>query len=142
MSSPPGVLGHHSALRIVILSQVTHHSAIFPPSTRNTAPKSNVAFRPEGGNEPMGPSCVPSYVVHAATRSPSADGIGKDKRILPKEFLDLRLDAWCRLAVADEARRNQIIERVGLTAVPRVKETPDHGLVLLDRCTHGEGTSL
>ena len=74
------------------------------------------------------------------------DGIGKDKRILPKEFLDLiktsRLDAWCRLAVADDARRNQIIERVGLTAVPRVKETPDHGLVLLDRCTHGEGTSL
>jgi len=34
-----------------MLSQVTHHSAIFGP---------------------IGPCCVPSYVVHTATRSPSA----------------------------------------------------------------------
>jgi len=43
-----------------------------PPSMRNTAPKSNCALRPEGGNGPIGPCCVPSYVVHAATRFPSA----------------------------------------------------------------------
>src|SRR6516225_4865268 len=61
-----------SALSIVMLSQVTHHSAIFPASMRNTAPKSNCALRPEGGKGPIGPRCVPSYVVHAATRFPSA----------------------------------------------------------------------
>jgi hypothetical protein len=57
-----------------MLSQVTHHSAIFPPSIRNIAPKSNSAFQPEGGNGPIGPCCVPLYVVHTATRSPSATG--------------------------------------------------------------------
>jgi len=30
--------------------------------------KSNCALRPDGGNGPIGPCCVPSYVVHAATR--------------------------------------------------------------------------
>ena len=49
-----------SALSIVILSQVTHHSAIFPPSMRNIAPKSNFALRPDGGNGPICPRCVPS----------------------------------------------------------------------------------
>jgi len=49
-----------STLSIVMLSQVTHHSAIFPSSMRNIAPKSNCALRPEGGNGPIGPCCVPS----------------------------------------------------------------------------------
>ena len=79
-----------------MLSQVTHHSAIFPLSMRNTAPKSNCTLRPEGGNGPIGPCCVPSYVVHTATRLPSATKSlmvwtesGKIRSILPQKFLDL-----------------------------------------------------
>jgi hypothetical protein len=67
-----------------MLSQVTHHSAIFPPSMRNTAPKSNCAFRPDGGNGPVGPCCAPSCVVHAATRFPSATrGFGQNREKPP-----------------------------------------------------------
>jgi len=35
-----------------MLSQVTHHSAIFPPSIRNTAPKSNCALFSTAANTP------------------------------------------------------------------------------------------
>jgi hypothetical protein len=46
-----------------MLSQVTHHSAIFLHSVRNTAPKSNCALAPDGGNGPIGPRCV-SLICH------------------------------------------------------------------------------
>ena len=36
-----------------MLSHVTHHSAILPPSMRNIAPKSNFTFCPEAGNGPI-----------------------------------------------------------------------------------------
>src|ERR1700756_5732845 len=124
-----------------MLSQVTHHSAIFPPSMRNTAPKSNRALRPEGGNGPIAPCCVPSYVVHAATRFPSATRslivwteIGKNRRILPQKFLDLikapSLDTRRCFAMANNIRCDKLVERIRLTTVPRVEKTPDYGLVL------------
>ena len=50
-----------------MLSQVAHHSAICPPSMRNTAPKSNCAFRPDGEMGPLAPAAC-----HAATRFRSA----------------------------------------------------------------------
>src|SRR5260370_31563099 len=57
-------LGRWPSVRsIVMLSQVPHHSAIFPLSMRNTAPKSNCTLTPEGGNGPIDPCCVPSYVA-------------------------------------------------------------------------------
>ena len=98
-----------------MLSQVTHHSAIFPPSMRNTAPKSKCTFRPDGGNGPIEPCCVPSYVVDAATRFRPGDQkldrldrIGKNCRILPEKFLDLikipSLDSRRCFAVADNIR--------------------------------------
>jgi hypothetical protein len=88
---------------------------------RNTAPKSNFALRPEGGN-------------------------GPNRRILPQKFFDLikipSLDPRCCFAMADNIGCNEIIERIRLTAVPYVEETPDYGLVLLRRCAHGEVPSV
>jgi len=40
--------------------------------------------------------------------------------------------------MSDSIRRNEVVERIRLTTVPRVKETPDNGLVLLCRCAHAE----
>src|ERR1700722_15110568 len=68
------------------------------------------------------------------------NGIGKDRGILLQEFFDmiktLSLDARRCLAVAGDLRRGQGVERIRLTAVPCIEETPDHDFVLLDRCTH------
>jgi hypothetical protein len=44
--------------------------------------------------------------------------------------------------MANNIRCDQVIERIRLTAVPGVEETPDYGLVLLCRCAHGEPPSL
>ena len=98
-----------------MFSQVTHHSAIFPPSMRNTAPKSKCTFRPDGGNGPIEPCCVPSYVVYAATRFPSATRSlivwtesGKNCRTVPEKFLYLiktpSLDSRRCFAMADNIR--------------------------------------
>jgi hypothetical protein len=74
------------------------------------------------------------------------DGIGKDRRILPQEFLDLikapSLDARRCFAMADNIGCDEVVERIRLTAVPRVEETSDYGLVLLCCCAHGEAPSL
>jgi hypothetical protein len=74
------------------------------------------------------------------------DGIGKNRRILPQKLLDLiktpSLDARRCFAMADNIRCDEVVERIRLTAVPCVEETPDYGLVLLCRCAHGEAPSL
>jgi hypothetical protein len=44
--------------------------------------------------------------------------------------------------MADDIRCDEVVERFGLTAVPGVEETPDYGLVLLRRCTHGYPLSV
>jgi len=70
------------------------------------------------------------------------DRIGKNRRILPQKFLDLMktpsLDTRRCFAMADNIRCDEVVERIRLTAVPCVEETPDYGLVLLCRCAHGE----
>jgi hypothetical protein len=40
--------------------------------------------------------------------------------------------------MADNILRNEVVERIRLTTVPCVDETPDYGLVLLCGCAHGE----
>src|ERR1700760_3249642 len=123
-----------------MLSQVTHHSAILPSSMRNTAPKSNCALRPEGGNGPIGPCCVPSYVVQAATRSPSASrsfivctesgntAVSSCRNCLI--WAIPRLEIRCRFAMTHDIRCHECIENFRLTAVPGVDEPPDHSFVL------------
>src|SRR5260370_24973247 len=67
---------------------------------------------------------------------------GKNRRILPQKFLDLMktpsLDTRRCFAMADNIRCDEVVERIRLTTVPCVEETPDYGLVLLCRCAHGE----
>jgi hypothetical protein len=74
------------------------------------------------------------------------DRIGKNRRILPQKFLDLietpSLDTRRCFAMADNVRRDEVVERFRLTAVPCIEETPDHGLVLLCGCAHAEALSL
>src|SRR5215472_18907537 len=74
------------------------------------------------------------------------DRIRKDCRILPQKFLDLiettSLDPRRCFAMADNIRCDEVVERVRLTAVPCVEETPNYGLVLLCRCAHGEALSI
>src|SRR3954447_8719039 len=40
--------------------------------------------------------------------------------------------------MADDVRSNDLVECFGLTAVPCIEESPDHGFVLLCRGTHCE----
>ena len=40
--------------------------------------------------------------------------------------------------MADNILRNEVVERIRLTTIPSVEETPDYGLVLLCGCAHGE----
>ena len=100
-------------------------------------------------NGPISPCCVPSYVVHAATRFPSATRSlmvwtesGKTAVSCRRNSLTLiatpSLDTRRCFAMSDSIRRNEVVERIRLTTVPRVKETPDNGLVLLCRCAHAE----
>ena len=100
-------------------------------------------------NGPISPCCVPSYVVHAATRFPSATRSlmvwtesGKTAVSCRRNSLTLiatpSLDTRRCFAMSDSIRRNEVVERIRLTTVPRVKETPDNGLVLLCRYAHAE----
>jgi hypothetical protein len=70
------------------------------------------------------------------------DGIRKNRRILLQKILDLiktsSFETWSCFAMADNILRNEVVERIRLTTVPCVDETPDYGLVLLYRRAHGE----
>jgi hypothetical protein len=72
--------------------------------------------------------------------------IGKNRRVLPQKFLDLlktpNLNAWHCFAMADNIRCDEVVERIRLTIIPCVEETPYYGLVLLRRCAHSEAPSL
>ena len=74
------------------------------------------------------------------------DRIRKNRRVLPQKFLDLvevpSLDPRRCFAMADNIGCDEVVERIRLTAVPCVEETPDYGLVLLRRCAHGEVPSV
>ena len=132
-----------------MLSQVTHHSAIFPLSMRKIAPKSNCALRPEGGNGPIGPCCVPfignpggDVIALGDQKLDGLHGVGENRGILGEKLLDLieaaSLDRWRRVAVADNIRRHEIVEGLGPTGVPCVEELPDNCFVLLGG--HGEAS--
>jgi hypothetical protein len=65
------------------------------------------------------------------------DRIGKNRRILPQKLFDLiktpSLDPRRCFAMADNIRSDEVVERIGLTAVPCIEEAADYGLVLLCR---------
>ena len=68
------------------------------------------------------------------------DGIGKYRSIQPEKFLDiveaLSLEIRRSFAMPNHVRRDEVIERFRLTAVPCVEETPDYSLILLYRRAH------
>src|SRR5260370_33966653 len=71
---------------------------------------------------------------------------GKDLRVLPYKFLELiktpDADTWSCLAMADDVRGDEFVERIRLMAVPSLPESPDHGLDLLGGCAHSHPPSL
>ena len=55
-----------------MLSQVTHHSAIFLHSVRNTARNQIAPWHPMVEMDPLVPAVFRSYATYKATRFPSA----------------------------------------------------------------------
>jgi len=119
-----------------MLSQVTHHSAIFRPFHAEHCPeiKLRLATRrrkwahwsllralirgPCGDKIPLGNQKLDRL-----------DRIGRNCRILPQKFLDLlktsSLNTRRCFAMADNVQRDEVVERIRPTTVPGVEETPD-----------------
>jgi hypothetical protein len=78
-----------------MLSQVTHHSAIFPPSMRNTAPKFKLRLSPRRWKwghwllRALIPGPCSDEIPLGDQTLDRLDRIGKNRRILPQKFLDL-----------------------------------------------------
>jgi hypothetical protein len=79
-----------------MLSQVTRHSAIFPPSMRNTAPKIKLRLPPrrwKWAHWPLLPALIrgrcSDEIPLGDHKLDRLDRIGKNRRILPQKFFDL-----------------------------------------------------